>query len=275
MLGQLIYLFKDDSEGVPEELVNYFLGITPDVHEDDDDEDEDEGDHDVFAPLRSTLDSSSSFFEGPLSWTPVSTVTSTTRDPDRPTHCAYNLPAVTLTLGSSNWSRLAPLYTSLSKTTTTTKVIQSLASSTHEIAMIIGPEQATDSLLQPFCSYLNDIEIIQHAALEFVAITLNSFHHHGRRVGLKAIAEAWKDIRNWRMREHVVLQMGEIKAEEGLEEVLRVVSLGMKDSVAKVREAAVVTVCSHHSFISARGYILIIFDNVMLDCDSLLSYFRR
>lgn len=83
--GELIYLFhnKEEEGGVPDELLNFFLGKSLD------------GDQKAiveeagFAPLGNALDGvDNSFFEDSASWTPAATISSS-RDPDRPVMCAF------------------------------------------------------------------------------------------------------------------------------------------------------------------------------------------
>lgn len=82
--GELIYLFHGKAEdgGVPEELLNFFLGksilVPGEVVEEA-----------GFAPLGNALDMGSDpFFDSTPTWTPAPTVP-TARDPDRPVMCAF------------------------------------------------------------------------------------------------------------------------------------------------------------------------------------------
>lgn len=245
MSGPLIHLFHLDPLGVPDELLHLFLDETPATTpatasiEDDS----------FFSPLPTALDSES-FFEGPLSWTPVPTGPnySAAKDPDRPIHTSFNFPAVALTLGRDKWYQLEELYAELTASTTN-KVRRALASSVHEIAGIIGPAQASKTLFQPFCSFLHDVEVIQSAALEYYSTIVLAFTRPDTVRALDLTRDIWSTIRNWRMREHIAKQLvhvGRRMAQDGgMAEVLYLLEKALKDSVASVRDAAVSSV-SHY-----------------------------
>ena len=56
-------------------------------------------------------------------------------------HCAYNFPAVLLTLGAESWVDLKRLYFMLARDQQW-KVRRTLSYSLHEIAKVLGPELA-------------------------------------------------------------------------------------------------------------------------------------
>lgn len=71
-------------------------------------------------------------------------------------HCAYNFPAVLLTLGPSKWDdSLKTLYFSLLKDTQW-RVRRTLSFSIHEIAKIIGPAKSKLELLPLVENLLKD-----------------------------------------------------------------------------------------------------------------------
>ena len=67
-------------------------------------------------------------------------------------HCAYSLPAVALTLGRSNWPLLKDTYEILARDMQW-KVRRSLASSIHELGIILG-EDAHQDLIPIFNGFL-------------------------------------------------------------------------------------------------------------------------
>merc|ERR1711939_1114095 len=77
-------------------------------------------------------------------------------DAERVTMCAFNFPAVALTLGAERWPELAEHYLSLCKDGNE-RARRSLASSLHHIAEVIGTEQSEHSLLEPFVWWLHDL----------------------------------------------------------------------------------------------------------------------
>jgi serine/threonine-protein phosphatase 4 regulatory subunit 1 len=70
-----------------------------------------------------------------------------TGDSEMPTFCAYNFPAVVLTVGPDNWKHLEEAYKELVKDIQW-KVRRTLSFSVHEIALILGPE-ITQVRVQP------------------------------------------------------------------------------------------------------------------------------
>lgn len=253
--GELVYLFHGDPAGVPDEMLAFFLGkpIGPPPEADD-----------VFTPLPSALDSPpQTFYDSAPSWAPSggTSFMAMSRDPDRPVMCAFNLPAVALTLGREKWHLLQEYYLELCRDKAD-KVRQSLASSMHEIANIIGPDQADRYLLEPFSWFLRDFDHIQAAVLENLSSLLASFGQDAARRALELVAERWGEIKLWRRREAVAKQLarvgGQFLTTGAAEEFLSVLVKAFKDPVASVRENAVYAVRPFPPFRSPR--VLMAFD---------------
>ena len=68
-------------------------------------------------------------------------------------HCAYSLPAVALTLGRSNWPLLKDTYEALASDMQW-KVRRTLASSIHELGIILGEDAAGQDLIPIFNGFL-------------------------------------------------------------------------------------------------------------------------
>ncbi|KAK4704996.1 serine/threonine-protein phosphatase 4 regulatory subunit 1, partial [Phenoliferia sp. Uapishka_3] len=236
--GELIYLFHGHSTGVPDEMLAFFLGklAAPAPAESED----------VFAPLPSALDSPpQTFYDSPPSWAPTGSANlyaSTSRDPDRPVMCAFNLPAVVLTLGREKWSLIEDYYLTLCRDKAD-KVRQSLASSMHEVAKIIGPDLADEHLVGPFSWFLHDVEHIQGAVLENLGSLVTCFGPEAARQILDTVAGSWGEIKQWRRREAVAKQLAKVGGHFLLsgnpEEFLSVLVKAFKDPVASVRDNAV------------------------------------
>jgi serine/threonine-protein phosphatase 4 regulatory subunit 1 len=77
--------------------------------------------------------------------------------------CAYNFPAVLLTLGRENWADLSHAYHQLTNHNEQ-MVRKCMASSLHEVARIIGPELAESELVQTFRDFFSDLEAVRLAA---------------------------------------------------------------------------------------------------------------
>ena len=85
-------------------------------------------------------------------------------------HCAFSLPAVALTLGRANWPLLKVIFeifipSILSQETYESlandmqwKVRRTLANSIHELAVILGPEVASQDLVPIFNGFIKDLD---------------------------------------------------------------------------------------------------------------------
>ena len=76
-----------------------------------------------------------------------------TVDNDIARHCAFSLPAVALTLGRSNWPLLKETYETLANDMQW-KVRRTLASSIHELGVILGEEVAAQDLVPIFNGFI-------------------------------------------------------------------------------------------------------------------------
>ena len=74
-------------------------------------------------------------------------------------HCAFSLPAVALTLGRSNWPLLKDTYEALASDMQW-KVRRTLASSIHELGIILGEEAAGQDLIPIFNGFLKVTTIV-------------------------------------------------------------------------------------------------------------------
>lgn len=249
--GELVYLFHEDPDGVPDELLAFFLGKPSSSSS----ADSPSGPADraplplspqiEVSPLVGGLDSPpTALLEASQTWSPVRPWPAS-RDPDREILTAFNFPAVVLTLGRSNWHLLRDAHRTLCQDHVE-KVRQSLASSLHEVAKIIGPEQSDQALLEPLSWFLHDGDNIQAAVLETLPSLLASFTPGGAARALAVVADAWGEIRLWRQREHIAGQLAEVGPGfmngDGADAVLGVLVKAFKDSVAAVREQAVLVV---------------------------------
>ena len=82
-----------------------------------------------------------------------STTRAQTVDNDIARHCAFSLPAVALTLGRSNWPLLRETYETLASDMQW-KVRRTLASSIHELGVILGEEAAANDLVPIFNGFI-------------------------------------------------------------------------------------------------------------------------
>lgn len=91
-----------------------------------------------------------------------------TIDSDIAYHCAYSLPAVALTLGSDNWNVLKDTVEILAGSKLY-KVRKIIASCLHELALILGPELASNHLTPLFEAFLKDVDEVRIGILKNLA----------------------------------------------------------------------------------------------------------
>ncbi|EJT98563.1 hypothetical protein DACRYDRAFT_18146 [Dacryopinax primogenitus] len=232
LLGEAIATFKDDASGPPEELVQLFLG-DPNNRPEDTDSDP----------------------ESPLEWltTPglgIQPVPTTRRDTDRCLVCAFNFPAVALTLGKDRWPQLRDYYLYLARDKSL-KVRRTLASSLGALAEIIGPEAARQDLVHV---WKRSFEATSHGfvdedvvgwAIESIEGLLKTVGGDFPREVVQLLRIWWSGImaRRWRLREQLATKLPSFAQSsahvEGVPEGLRtLLGLALTDDVAAVRESA-------------------------------------
>ena len=239
-LAEVIYTFHDDVERPPDKLLQLFLGVREDedTHKTEPEEER--------APSSPTPS---------LSWSDfVASVSSGTNDgpepdiyddPSRPLVCAFNFPAVALTLGRERWSELRELYHTLSHTPSF-KVRRTLAASLGELAKIIGPEQAHKDLMPVWwASVRSDEGDIRLRALEGSGDFVSAIGPEDRKEVLVGIGEkVWPLLKGWRERDALLKALPAFAAIDNIDEIAvwSLLRKGLVDSVAIVRETAVLTV---------------------------------
>ena len=87
-------------------------------------------------------------------------------------HCAYSLPAVALTIGRKNWPLLRDTYHNLASDMQW-KVRRTLASSIHELGVILGPEAIVSDLIPIFNGFLKDLDEVRIGLLQHLSDFLN------------------------------------------------------------------------------------------------------
>lgn len=163
---------------------------------------------------------------------------------DRAIICAYNFPAVVLTVGGDFWdSHLKETYLSLTKDYQI-KVRRTFAYSLHEIARIIGPERTERDLVQIFALYLMDLDDVKQGVLEHLAEFLGTLAVSSRNEYIPILTEVWDGVMtNWRLRDILAAQLREIvllfDAARVVEHVLPLAIRACKDEFAAVRDTGV------------------------------------
>ncbi|RIB19162.1 armadillo-type protein [Gigaspora rosea] len=214
IIGELIATFQPDGK-VPESLVQHFLSLGP-VRE-------------------------SNLSNGVTSGTYNNNLGQ--RDPERPVICAFNFPAVVLTLGESSWDDLKDTYIPLTRDMQI-KVRRSLACSLHEIAKVIGPTKTENDLLNVFTYYLDDIDEVKSGIIEHLAAFIECLPQSTRNNYLPSLNDVWDGVKNhWRLRDEITKQIPALcrlfDEQYVLNHILPLTIRAVKDEVASVRETAV------------------------------------
>lgn len=174
-LGEVIYTFKDDADGPPQELLDHYVrlaGIPSQTMESLSEHNPDTEDY-VSWGSPSMSNGMGMDAEQGISLHGLGSDRNA-MDPERPVLCAFNLPAVTLTLGPSKWDAvLRPVFLHLSKHADD-KIRRSIAASLHELAKILGPEITKRDLESVFSRFLSENNSIVRTPLfmhfaEFIA----------------------------------------------------------------------------------------------------------
>jgi len=229
IIGELIYLFHEDVDGVPPELVRHFLGESFDSKTE-------EGEQQMGSNADAATNSSPTGFDslseasqdgladfgfgwgglprsissnnanGPSGWGSDGYSAPSYKnaynnnnnhmDPDRPLVMAYNFPAVILTLGKSHWSKLKAVHSQLCSNPSS-KVRRSLAASLHEVAKIIGVEWATEDLFEVFRNFLDSRfekdEDVKMAMLQNIDVFMEQLTLAKGLESLKFLLNLWNE----------------------------------------------------------------------------------
>ncbi|OCH95039.1 ARM repeat-containing protein [Obba rivulosa] len=237
-LGEVMYTFADEADGPPKELLDLFLGIRE--GEDGKSWTPDSSRPPSTRPPRSAVsDSNYSDYTG----TDAGAESDIYDDPARPLVCAFNYPAVVLTLGRNRWTELRGLYLVLAKNPSF-KVRRTLAASLGELAKIVGEEHAKNDLMGVWWASMRADEAeIRLKVVECLDVFVAAIGEAERREvirGLESELTTGK-LKTWREREDVAKKLEALVDIDGFEhDVLRRLLLkGLEDNVAAVREAAV------------------------------------
>lgn len=256
VLGEVIYTFKGDPGGPPDDIVRLFIGeegrdwCSPESspYELYSPRNPWSG-HSVLPQLAISINDIQARQLRQTSSSPIPTNPPPDSDQARPLICAFNLPAVALTLGASRWAELRGLYTYLARSGAS-KVSQTLAASIGEVARIIGPEQSRRDLLYRWWDFVRGKDpAVRMKALEALDMFLQVLDLPDRlRIGT-SLEEIWDNhLRGWREREILAKRLDQLAPlfpHNG--EVLRtLLKKALRDRTAAVRKAAVESVS--HTF---------------------------
>ena len=167
-----------------------------------------------------------------------------TVDNDIARHCAFSFPAVALTLGRANWPLLRDTYEILANDMQW-KVRRTLASSIHELGVILGQELSTAHLVPIFNGFIKDLDEVRIGILKHLADFLNLLSPTDRGEYLPRLEEFLKmdNERNWRFRLELSSQLSSLVSQVTPDDIryhLAPIALSLvQDKVSCVRQSAV------------------------------------
>jgi serine/threonine-protein phosphatase 4 regulatory subunit 1 len=243
-LGEVLHTFYKDDGGPPEEILRLFLGRAEDrrVREEQQPPQPPPSWGEQFTPftphVRDTDTTASPVQEN------LSPLESFYQDSARPLICAFNYPAVALTLGRARWGELQELYVALSQDPDV-KVRRTLAASLGELAKIIGPDNAQRDLVPVWWDSINCKEDgeVRLKAIECVGTFVDVLDERKVEVA-EQLLTVWKDgtLTGWRERQVAVGAVVDFirsvsATQPGV--VQGLLKVALEDGVAGVREAAI------------------------------------
>lgn len=128
--------------------------------------------------------------------------------------CAYNFPAVMLTLGRKFWPLLHQHFLSLcNDLQSSVRVRKTMAKSIFQIAQIIGSENATKDLVAPFVEFFKDIDEIKIEVVKQVSNFIKIIDPSKHELIVNQLEMCWLptfNVVNWRLREQIGVQIIEL-----------------------------------------------------------------
>lgn len=250
-LGEVIYTFHEEdklkmdhnfadtemkeSQTPPEELLKMFLGRTQDRRIIDGQQPLAFEEEEQVKPVRRIVDkreASEAFYT----------------DPTRPLICAFNFPAVALTVGRTRWaSTLRDTYLWLAESSIP-GVRRTLAASLGEMAKIIGEDYAQQDLLPVWGNAFRVPEDdVRLKLIDCLAPFIVALPRNGQLQVFNALLDAWSSgaFTSWREREGIAKSLNDLLSIGGLEVTQVVANLlmyALVDTVNTVREAAITNV---------------------------------
>ena len=127
-------------------------------------------------------------------------------DSDMNYNCAYNFPAIALTIGADNWRYIKTLYKRLAEDVSW-KVRQTLAYSIHELAIILGTESTQCDLVPIFDSFIKDVDEVRIGIVANLTKFLRVLTMDYRSSYMPKLNDFLKmdNQRNWRFRNELGL----------------------------------------------------------------------
>ncbi|XP_070493398.1 serine/threonine-protein phosphatase 4 regulatory subunit 1-like isoform X2 [Chironomus tepperi] len=128
--------------------------------------------------------------------------------------CAFNFPAVMLTLGRKFWPLLHQHFLSLcNDLQSSVRVRKTMAKSIFQIAQIIGSENATKDLVAPFVEFFKDIDEIKIEVVKQISNFIKIIDPSKHELIVNQLEMCWLptfNVVNWRLREQIGIQIVEL-----------------------------------------------------------------
>ncbi|KAF8522216.1 ARM repeat-containing protein [Hysterangium stoloniferum] len=229
VLGEVIYTFHEDGEGVPTELVDLFVGRENLAEE---------SEHTIQSEPQNPDRSSFPAVK-------KSTTSGFFRDPARTLITSFNYPAVALSLGPQRWNEIRDYYLVLSRDPNV-RVRRTVAAGLGEMARILGKNLAQRDLLEVWDDMVHDGDdgVTRLKALGGVSQFIEALEGQARDDVVGELVELWERwLTGWRERECLTRALPQLgRLAEGQGAVIRTLMLkSLVDTVAAVREAAIAT----------------------------------
>lgn len=157
--------------------------------------------------------------------------------------CAFYFPAVVMTLGRKNWFQLKNAYQALA-CAVQWKVRCTLASSIHEIALILGEELTSTDLMPIYDGFIKDLDEVRIGALKHLSTFLEVLRPVNRQKYLSKLSDfiVPDNENNWRFREEFVSQLLQVivlyEPQDISEHIAPLALQLLQDKVAAVRQIA-------------------------------------
>lgn len=159
-------------------------------------------------------------------------------------YCAYSFPAVAMTLGRKHWPCLMATYESLAADVQW-KVRLTLASSLHQMAVILGPKYTSRDLIPIFFQFMTDLDEVRFGILQNLSCIMRLLNRSEQLSILPRIVDFLRmdNPRNWRFRQTLADQVVTIaplfSPTEIREHLLPIAYTLLKDKVSDVRLSAI------------------------------------
>ncbi|WVF70859.1 hypothetical protein IAT40_005653 [Kwoniella sp. CBS 6097] len=202
------------------------------------------------------------------------------RDSDWDVVAIFNFPGVCLTLGPNRWSEIRDLFQRL-QDRAGDKVLRTTASSLHELAKILRPQQVVSDLLPIYTRLLGGSEEIRERVFEHVDVIIDSVPIEvGWRL-FRHLAQGWKEamLGGWRAREKLALHIPSFlktfESWDRVEEVLEMMQDALLDPFAAVRDAATKGIPAAYEVLGTKSDVAKRFRDILLDLGDSSVFKRR